>query len=89
MTEAFIRFDEQKKSAGGNGGCNVFGGELTKTGNRIKISNIISTKMFCDERFRVENKFLASLDRVTNYEIRNGKLFLMVNNRVVLEFEPR
>ncbi len=37
----------------------------------------------------VENKFFANLDRVTNYEIKNGKLFLMTNETVVLEFEVK
>jgi len=87
--KAFIRFDEQKKSAGGNGGCNVFGGSFSKNGNRLKISQIISTKMFCENGSDVENKFFANLDRVTNYEIKNGKLFLMTNETVVLEFEVK
>ncbi len=87
--KAFIRFDETKNSAGGNGGCNVFGGSFSKNGNQIKISQIISTKIFCENGSDVENKFFANLDRVTNYEIKNGKLFLMTNETIVLEFEAR
>lgn len=87
--KAFIRFDETKKSAGGNGGCNGFGGNFSKNGSQLKISQIISTKMFCENGSDVENKFFTNLDRVTNYEIKNGKLFLMTNQRVVLEFEEK
>lgn len=86
---AFIKFDDEKNSAGGNGGCNVFGGDLEKNGSRIKISNVFSTKMFCENGSDVENKFLANLDRVNKYEIKNGKLFLMANNKVLLEFEAK
>lgn len=87
--KAFIRFDETKNSAGGNGGCNVFGGSLSKIGNKLKISEVFSTKMFCQDGSDVENKFFANLDRVTEYEIKDGKLFLMANRTVVLEFEVR
>ena len=86
---AFIKFDEQKKSVGGNGGCNVFGGSFSKNGSKLKISDVISTKMFCENGSDVENEFFANLDRVTEYEIKNGKLFLMKNERVVLEFEAK
>ena len=87
--KSFIRFDNQKNSAGGNGGCNAFGGNMTKAGNKIKISQIISTKMFCEDLQEVENKFFANLDRVTEYEIKDEKLFLMANKTVILEFEVK
>lgn len=84
--KAFIRFDETKKSAGGNGGCNVFGGSYERNGNQIKISEVFSTKMFCDATSEIENRFLGNLDRVTRYEIRGGKLFLYAGDKSVLEF---
>lgn len=87
--KAFIRFDDEKNSAGGNGGCNGFGGDLEKKGNTIKISNVISTKMFCENGSDIENKFFANLDSVNKYEIKNGKLFLMGKNKVLLEFEAK
>lgn len=83
---AFIRFDDEKKSAGGNGGCNGFGGDLEKNGSKIKISNVISTKMYCENGSDVENKFLSRLERVNNYEIKNGKLFLKKDDKILLEF---
>lgn len=86
---AFIKFDDEKISAGGNGGCNVFGGDLEKNGGRIKITNVISTKMFCENGSDVENKFFARLDRVDRFEIKNGKLFLQAKNKVLLEFEAK
>lgn len=87
--KTFIKFDETKKSVGGNGGCNGFGGNLVKNGNQIKISEIISTKMFCEATQEIENKFLGNLDRVTKYEIRNGRLFLYAGEEIVLEFAPK
>ncbi len=87
--KAFIRFDEAKNSARGNGGCNVFGGNMSKTGSKVKISEVFSTKMFCQNGSDVENKFLSNFEQVTEYEIKDGKLFLMANKTVVLEFEVK
>lgn len=89
LEKPFIKFDEAKNSIGGNGGCNVFGGSMEKNGSQLKFSKIFSTKMFCQGAQTVENKFLGSLDRVTNYEIKGGKLFLKANNKILLEFEPK
>lgn len=84
--KAFIKFDETKKTAGGNGGCNVFGGNLSKNGYEIKISQVFSTKMFCEETSDVENKFLQNLEKVTSYEFVKGKLHLLAGDKIVLEF---
>ncbi len=87
--KAFIKFDETKNSVGGNGGCNGFGGNLVKNGNQIKISEIISTKMFCEATQEIENKFLGNLDRVTKYQIIDGKLLLFAADKIVLEFAAK
>jgi len=86
--KASIRFNTDKKTVGGNGGCNGFGGDFAKKGNEIKITQIISTKMFCDETSDVENKFLGNLERVTKYQISGGKLLLFAAGTIVLEFAP-
>jgi heat shock protein HslJ len=83
---AFIKFDEAKKSAGGNGGCNVFGASFSKNGYEIKISQTISTKMYCEETSEIENKFLQTLEKVTKYEFVGGKLHLLAGEQIVLEF---
>lgn len=84
--KAFIKFDETKKSAGGNGGCNVFGGSYARNGNQIKISEVFSTKMFCEATSEIENKFLGSLEKVTRYTASGGELFLYAGDKIVLEF---
>ena len=86
-SKAFIKFDEQNKRAGGNGGCNSFGGTLTKNGNQIKISQIISTKMACQNGSDVENEFFRNLDRADRFEISGDQLRLMAGNQTILEFE--
>lgn len=86
---SFIRFDESKNAVGGNGGCNSFGGSIEKNGNKLKLSQVFSTKMYCEETQKIEDNFLRRLEKVDSYEIKNGKLFLRSNGKVLLEFEAK
>ncbi len=85
--KAFIRFDEAKKSAGGNGGCNVFGSTLSVSKGKLGITQLFSTKMYCEQFQRMENQFLALLGTVTRYEAKDSHLSLYKDNELVLEFE--
>jgi len=80
--KAFIRFDQVKGSAGGNGSCNSFGSTMKLKGNEISFTNIFSTKMYCDEVQSIENAFLGQLQKITG-----NNLFLRDGDRVLLEFE--
>ncbi len=87
---AFIKFEELKEKVTGNGGCNDFNGSLIKNGNQIKMPEIFATRGFCAETSSIETKFLSYLmDRVTRYEITDGKLKLFAGNLPVLEFEAK
>lgn len=88
-TRAFIKFDESKNSVGGNGGCNGFGGKLEKNGNKIKLSQIFSTKMFCESGSEIESKFLGGLERVTTYSVTKDRLILRAGDETILAFEKR
>ena len=41
IKDAFVNFDEQKRSAGGNSGCNVYGGSYSERNGSISITDII------------------------------------------------
>jgi heat shock protein HslJ len=84
----FINFDRQKKSAGGNTGCNVFGGSYTASGETIRIFDIISTMRACieDERMDVERQFKNGLENANRYEIQGRKLHLYRNKVLLLTF---
>ena len=84
--KAFIRFDEDKQSAGGNGSCNSFGSTLTVSGNTLNIFNIFSTKMYCEEVQSIENVYLSNLAEASRYEIKGGTLSLFNNKVLLLEF---
>ena len=86
-TKAFIRFDQEKGSAGGNGSCNSFGSTATISGNDVNFKNVFSTKMYCEQVQQIENKFLGSLEKITRYEIKDKSLFLYQDKQLVLEFK--
>jgi heat shock protein HslJ len=86
-TKAFLRFDKEKRSAGGNGSCNSFGSNATVNGDEVSFKNIFSTKMYCEQVQQVENKFLGSLQKIDHFEIKDNSLFLYADKEMLLEFE--
>ena len=83
---AFIQFNRDKMSAGGNGGCNTFGGTLIVKGNTIGITEIISTQMYCEGVQQTENLFFKTLPKVNRYIIKGKTLSLYRDNKLLLEF---
>lgn len=83
---AFVVFDRNKQSAGGNSSCNVFGGSYTSTGRTLRITEVISTMRACieDERMSIEREFLDGLRQANRYDIERGKLMLYRNDRLLL-----
>lgn len=85
--KAFIKFDEEKKRAGGNGSCNSFGGSFAVVGDSISISQLFSTKMYCDGVQQTEDSFFSLLQKVNRCEIKDKSLLLLDGKDVLLEFE--
>lgn len=85
-TRAFIQFNEEKKSAGGNGSCNSFGSTAVVNGKTVSFSNIFSTKMYCEGVQQTEDLFFNNLGKVTRYEIRGNNLSLYSEDSLLLEF---
>lgn len=86
QTKAFIKFDEGKKSAGGNGSCNSFGSTATVNNNEISFTHIFSTKMYCEDVQKTEDAFLTQLGKVNRFEIQDKKLLLYQDRIILLEF---
>jgi heat shock protein HslJ len=84
--KAFIKFNDEKKSAGGNGGCNTFGGSLEVSGNTLSIKNIFSTKMYCESVQQTENEYLGRLAQINRYLIKGKNLLLYKDETLLLEF---
>lgn len=86
-TKAFIRFDKEKNSAGGNGSCNSFGSTTTINGNEVSLKDIFSTKMFCEAVQKTENAYFNLLSKTTRYEITDNTLTLYNNSIALLMFQ--
>lgn len=93
ITGAFVAFDPNKGSAGGNTGCNVFGGSYTSSNNTIAVADIISTMRACEEgdKMEVEREFLDGLRKSNRYEMRDARLFMYRDAQLLLTLraEPK
>jgi heat shock protein HslJ len=70
----------------GSGGCNTYSAGYTITGDRLTISQAISTMMACPEPGVMEQEaaFLALLEKVAGFAITNGELALSDETGAVL-----
>lgn len=84
----FINFDAQKRSAGGTGGCNSFGGSYESDDRTIKFGNMISTMMACEaeDRMTIEHGLLDGLGKANRYEIKGEVLYLYRDKVELLSF---
>jgi heat shock protein HslJ len=85
-TKAFIRFNQEKGSAGGNGSCNSFGSTASVNRNEVSFKNIFSTKMYCDQVQQIENKYLKKLENANRFEIVDSSLVLYRDKEKILVF---
>lgn len=85
----FLNFDADKGSAGGNSGCNAFGGDFEVSGITIRFGDMIQTMMACERegRMEVERGFMNGLRNANRFEIRGNRLILFRGNQEMLVFE--
>ena len=86
--DVFVQFDPQKGSAGGNSGCNSFGGSYSTRGKTISITDVISTMRACieDRKMDVERELYDGLKKANRYSVSRGKLLLYQNSKLLLTF---
>ena len=85
-TKAFLRFDKEKGSAGGNGSCNGFGSNFTIDNDSVSFKNIFSTKMYCQDVQQIENKYFKQLGIANRFEIKDSTMILYHDKQKLLEF---
>lgn len=93
IEDAFVVFDRVRGSAGGNSGCNAFGGTYTTSNNKFAVVEIISTMRACieDDKMAIERKFLDGLQAANRYEINDNTLYLFRGQKLLLTLrgEPK
>jgi putative lipoprotein len=72
-----LTFDDDNNISG-NGGCNSFGGKASFDGAKLKIADVFSTMMACEQpKMEQEAAFLAALAKTASYTVEGGTLTLL------------
>ena len=86
--DAHIVFEVAEKRFTGNGGCNQINGNYTLNKNEIKFTDVIATKMACND-IEFENTFLSALSSIDRYEVNGNDLLLKKRRETVLVLRPK
>lgn len=86
--DAHIIFEVAEKRFTGNGGCNQINGNYTLDKNDIKFTDVIATKMACND-IEFENAFLSTLSSVDRYEVNGNDLLLKKRKETLLVLRPK
>lgn len=86
--DAHIVFEVAEKRFTGNGGCNQINGNYTLDKNEIKFTDVIATKMACND-IEFENAFLATLTSIDRYEVNGNDLILKKKRETLLVLRPK
>ncbi len=86
--EPFIIFSAVDERISGNAGCNnMVGGFRISEGNHIKISQIGTTRMLCED-MTIERQFLAALPEANTFIVEANRMQLRdIGGKVVATFE--
>lgn len=88
-TNVTIQF--QDGQAGGQAGCNGYGGAYEVNGNEITFTDVASTLMLCtgpEGVMEQEAQFLGSLNEVVRFELSDNELQLIRADGQALIFIP-
>lgn len=69
-----VKFEDGRVS--GRGGCNNYGGSYVAKKSSLQISQLMSTKMFCENASNWEGRYLQQLGKCQSYEIKGETLEL-------------
>lgn len=82
-----VEFDLKTNRLSGNNGCNSYNGPFELKAGVLKISDLVSTRMFCEGVN--ESLFMTTLKMADSYMIdEGGRLDLMLGNEKILRFKP-
>lgn len=72
-----LEVDAAKGTVSGFAGCNRFNGAFKLEGERATVSELGSTKKFCEGTMDVENAFTKALRDMDSMKLQGGKLSLL------------
>jgi len=80
-------FESAKSQVRGSAGCNTYFGDYEINGDKIYISNVANTEMYCMEPEGVmdqEQEYLAILQLAERYEIDSNELRIYCDGQVLI-----
>ncbi|TXI35341.1 MAG: META domain-containing protein [Niabella sp.] len=80
-------FDFKDQRVHGNSSCNNYNGAFKLKGNKIKFDKVASTMMACPGDG--ESVYYQALDKVTNFDVVDGKLNLIMDDVVMMRFKKK
>lgn len=69
------------------GGCNSGGGKYKIEKDKLTLSDMLSTQMFCEPNMKLEKSYFTKLQMSNRYEIKGNILSLYFDKTLLLEFE--
>jgi heat shock protein HslJ/uncharacterized membrane protein len=81
-----LEINASDKKIIGYAGCNRINGTLFQERELLRFTNIISTRMACDEA-NLEQEYLKCLQSSTRYEIKNNRLYLSTPSELLIVFK--
>lgn len=80
-----IKFNSETNQVSGFAGCNGFSGTYSIKDNTLSFSELVATKMFCqNEANTIERKMFQNLAKVNAFELSNGILSLKNDKGILI-----
>jgi len=85
--EVHLIFHINDNTINGSDGCNKIAAKYTLEKNHIKIYDLISTRMYCENIMEQSNKFLDALKKVDTLTINGTELILYDDSIELASFQ--
>jgi heat shock protein HslJ len=88
--ETTAKFDTSTGRVSGNAGCNTYFGSYAKDKEKLIVTGVASTKMYCvpGTLMQQETEFLSELQGAESYRVVGGKLEISCTESRLLIFKP-
>jgi heat shock protein HslJ len=88
--EPHLRLSSEAKTLQGSGGCNAMRGVYQLDGERLRFTQIATTRMACPDPYMgQENAFLKVLEATDSFKLTDDKLELLGEGKLLARFEAR
>jgi heat shock protein HslJ len=88
--ELSITFDDSTNKVSGFAGCNTFFGTYNLDNNSMTLTNIASSKKFCQKEInKLESQLITALNNVNTFSINETIISLLENETILLTAKKR